>query len=240
MSWSRKGQVAAASILALIVAATVVFALVGRGPGWQPGSTKPKLMLLTSLPIVFPEGFTLKGPKSPVLDRLEEDYRVFPISVADAQSLKGRKLLLMAQPQAQPAEALVQLDNWVRNGGHVVLLADPALEWPSKRPFGDPLRPPPAYADTGLLAHWGLRLYSPAGFGLAQMQAGGRDVRTAAPGKLAATSDRCKVDDGGAEAHCRIGRGSVTIIADADFIDADRFGAANLELLTDELDRLGG
>lgn len=240
MSWSRKGQLAAASILLLIVAATVVFALVGRGPGWQPGSTKPKLMLLTSLPIVFPEGFTLKGPKSPVLDRLEEDYRVFPISVADRQSLNGRKLLLMAQPQAQPAEVLVQLDQWVRNGGHVLLLADPALEWPSKRPFGDPLRPPPAYADTGLLAHWGLRLYSPAGFGSRLLKADGQDVRTAAPGELAATSDRCKVEEGGFEGRCRVGRGSVTVIADADFIDVDRFGEANLQLLTDELDRLGG
>lgn len=239
MTWPRKGQLAAASILSLIVAATVGFALVGRGPGWQPGSTKPKLMLLTSLPIVFPEGFTLKGPKSPVLDRLEEDYRVFPISVADGQSLKGRDLLLMAQPQAQPAEALVQLDQWVRKGGHVLLLADPALEWPSKRPFGDPLRPPPAYADTGLLAHWGLRLYSPAGFGSTLIEADGRDVRTAAPGRLAAISDRCKVEEGGFEARCRIGRGSATVIADADFIDVDRFGDANLQLLTDELDRLG-
>ena len=62
----------------------------------------------------------------------------------------------MAQPLAQPAEDLVALDDWVRGGGRVLLLADPMLEWPSKRPLGDPLRPPPMFMDTGLLAHWGL------------------------------------------------------------------------------------
>ena len=54
----------------------------------------------------------------------------------------------MVQPQAQPAAVLVELDQWVRGGGHVLLLADPALEWPSERPFGDPLRPPLAYPET--------------------------------------------------------------------------------------------
>ena len=56
---------------------------------------------------------------------------------------------------------LVELDQWVRGGGRLLLLADPMLEWPSERPLGDRLRPPPAFADTGLLAHWGLRLERP-------------------------------------------------------------------------------
>ena len=69
----------------------------------------------------------------------------------------------MAHPLAQPAEDLVALDLWVRRGGRVLLLADPMLEWPSKRPLGDPLRPPTMFMDTGLLAHWGLRLNAPDG-----------------------------------------------------------------------------
>ena len=238
MTWSRKGQLAAASIIALIVAIGALFAIAGRGPGWHPSASRPQLLLLTSLPIVFPEGFTLKGPKSPVLERLEEDFRVFPISVADRSSLRGHKILLMAQPQAQPASVLVQLDQWVRGGGKVLLLADPALEWPSERPFGDPLRPPPAFADTGLLAHWGLRLYAPAGFGVASVDAGGHHIRTAAPGALAATSPDCTVDSGGLEARCRIGRGTAIVVADADFLDSDRFGSTNLDLLMSELDAL--
>lgn len=233
------GQAAAVWIVVLIVAIGIVFALIGRGPGWKPNpSSRPRLLLLTSLPIIFPEGFTLKGTKSPVLKKLEDDFRVYPISVADRASLRGNRLLLMVQPQAQPAAVLVQLDQWVRGGGHVLLLADPALEWPSERPFGDPLRPPPAFADTGLLAHWGLRLYAPAAFGSKSVKAGGRELQTAAPGELAATSPDCAVEDGGLEAHCKVGDGTATVIADADFIDSDRFGDSGLDLLTDELKRL--
>ena len=74
------------------------------------------------------------------------------------RALKARRLLLMAHPRAQPAEVLVELDQWVRGGGQLLLLADPRLDWHSERPLGDRLRPPPAFADTGLLGHWGLRL----------------------------------------------------------------------------------
>ena len=78
-----------------------------------------------------------------------------PISVTDGAELAKGRLLLMAHPLAQTAENLVALDAWVRRGGRVLLLADPMLEWPSKRPLGDPLRPPPMFADTGLLAPLG-------------------------------------------------------------------------------------
>jgi hypothetical protein len=65
-------------------------------------------------------------------------------------------LLLAAQPQALTAERLVALDKWVRDGGRLVLLADPLLRFDSSRPLGDRFRPPLRYPDTGLLAHWGL------------------------------------------------------------------------------------
>jgi ABC-type uncharacterized transport system involved in gliding motility auxiliary subunit len=84
-----------------------------------------------------------------------------PISVPTPRAWQRARLLLMAHPLAQPAEALVALDAWVRGGGRLLLLADPMLEWPSERPLGDPLRPPPMFADTGLLKHWGLRLDAP-------------------------------------------------------------------------------
>ena len=114
------------------------------------------LLLLTSLPLMFGEDFSLQDSGSPALDALETRYRVVPISVTDPAELAKGRLLLMAHPLAQPAEDLVALDQWVRRGGRVLLLADPMLEWPSKRPLGDPLRPPPMFMDTGLLAHWGL------------------------------------------------------------------------------------
>jgi hypothetical protein len=141
----------------------------------------------------------------------------------------------MAHPRAQPAEVLVELDRWVRGGGHVLVLADPRLDWPSERPLGDLLRPPPAFADTGLLAHWGLKLSGPMAEGLSERMVGGINVTTSSPGQL--DSQSCKII-GGFLARCRIGNGEATVIADADFIDANNHGADNLTLLMAELDRL--
>ena len=204
---------------------------------------KHTLAVLTSLPLLFGEGFTLEGG-SATLTRLEARYRVVPVAVADAASLKGQRLLLMAHPRAQPAEVLVDLDAWVRRGGRVVLLADPKLDWHSERPLGDRLRPPPDFADTGLLAHWGLRLDGPIVDGPHTATSGGYTVMTASPGMLTSASSGCEVEPGGLVARCRIGRGAVTVIADADFLNVAGEGALdgptgrNLDLLMAELSRV--
>ncbi|MEO7787123.1 MAG: DUF4350 domain-containing protein [Sphingomicrobium sp.] len=198
----------------------------------RPPAERPGLLLLTSLPLFFGEGFTLGGGGSPALTRLRERYRVEPIALADAGSLAGHRLLLMAHPRAQTAEALVELDAWVRGGGRVLLLADPLLEWDSARPLGDPLRPPPGFADTGLLAHWGLRLTPPARRGTVAEVVDGHLVRFDSPGtvdgsRFALAADR-RIARGA------IGKGRVTVVADADWL-ADK---DNLDLLVAELARL--
>jgi len=140
-----------AGTAALAVAAFGALAVSNRAQddlGERPPQNRPSLALLTSLPLVFGEQLSLDRSGSPALSRMEQRYKVQPIGVADAASLKGQQLLLMAHPRAQPAEALVELDQWVRSGGHVLLLADPKLDWPSERPLGDLLRPPPMFADT--------------------------------------------------------------------------------------------
>jgi len=208
-----------AAAAAVILGGAGVLALSNQShdvPGKRAPEDRPALVLLTSLPLVFGESFSLDSGGSAALSRLEQRYTVQPVGVADAASLKGQELLLMAHPRAQPAEALVELDQWVRRGGHVLLLADPRLDWPSERPLGDLLRPPPMFADTGLLSHWGLTL-SEAGL---------------------ASSGACAIADQGLIARCRIGQGSATVIADADFIDVKEPGAAGLDLLMSELDRL--
>jgi hypothetical protein len=181
----------------------------------RPPSERPELLLLTSLPIVFPESFSLDGGSTPVLQALRRRYRVVPVGVADGESLRGHQLLLMAQPRAQPAEALVELDAWVRGGGRVLLLADPSLHWPSERPLGDPLRPPLAFADTGLLAHWGLEL--------------------GAPGEVTATAGNCTVWEERLTARCAIGKGRVIVVADADFLDAPDAKSRGVALLLSQL-----
>jgi hypothetical protein len=229
----------AAAVIAVIVAAAVTIA-VGRPepgpPAPRPQGERPGLLLLTSLPLVFPDQFGLKGGGSPALTALETRYRVVPISVTDRASLSNHRFLLMAHPLAQPAEDLVALDAWVRGGGHLLLLADPSLEWPSSRPLGDPLRPPPMFMDTGLLAHWGLRLDAPDERGPREKTLGGHQILTDSPGRLIGG---CAIGEGGLVAHCRIGKGRATIIADADFLDAERLERpANLDALLDELSAL--
>ncbi len=243
MTGKRARIALAAAVMALL--AGVVLALarpVSPEFAPRPANERPELMLLTTLPILFADELTLDAPASATLEALQSRYRVVPISVTAASELANRKLLLMAQPQAQPAEALVELDAWVRAGGRVLLLADPALEWASDRPLGDLLRPPLAFADTGLLGHWGLRLDGPDGRGPASRTIDGREVRTVSAGVLTATGPACSTVAQGLVARCRLGEGRAVVIADADLLNVEAIeGAgkeANYGLLLEELERL--
>lgn len=232
-------------LIALVAAgAAILLSIKPRsdGPALQARAERPPLMLITSLPLIFGEEFGLAAGGSKALEALETRYRVMPIGITQASELRQAPMLLMAHPLAQPAEALVDLDHWVRSGGRVLILADPALAWPSERPLSDRLRPPPAYADTGLLAHWGLTLHAPDSAGPSNQEVDGRTIRSLSTGRLEANDDRCNLAADGLIARCAIGDGKATVIADADFLDADRIeGAdpdANFALLLDELDRI--
>jgi len=229
---------AAAFLGAGLIAAAGLAYVAEREQAPPVASAKPTLMLLTTLPLVFGEQFGLEGGGSPALKALETRYTVNTVGVADSATLKQGRLLLMAHPLAQPAEALVDVDRWVRGGGRLLLLADPLLEWPSERPLGDTLRPPPAFADTGLLRHWGLRLDAPEERGPMSRRLGGFEVLTNSPGALVG---RCPVSRDGLVGRCRIGKGEATIVADADFLnveDLDGPTDKNLDALLAELSAL--
>jgi hypothetical protein len=224
--------------LALTALATAFLNREPEGPALRPAAQRPVLLLLTSLPLVFGEDFSLRDVGSPALKALEGRYRVMPISVAEPKELAKGKLLMMAHPLAQPAEDLVALDEWVRAGGRVMLLADPMLEWPSERPLGDSLRPPPMFMDTGLLAHWGLRLDAPDRRGPKMETLAGFEVATVSPGELAG---QCRIGADALVAHCSIGKGRATVIADADLLDLPNLGNAgrqNMDAILTELGRL--
>jgi hypothetical protein len=206
--------------LALVAASAGGVALVSQREAVP--KERPRLALLTSLPLLFGEHFALDAPKNAAVARIERAFAIVPIATADAASLKRHSLLLMAHPRAQPAEVLVELDAWVRRGGQVVLLADPLLKWESNRTLGDRLRPPPDFADTGLLGHWGLQLA----------------IDETGEGVLRATGARCALRERGLVARCRVGRGSASVIADADFLMAGGADArARLDLMMAELSR---
>jgi len=222
MSGAR-GRALLVALIAVASAAALAFVTTGREPKPlppRPTGERPNLLLLTSLPLIFGEDFSLSGGSS-ALKRLEVRYRVIPISVTSPSELAKGRLLLMAQPLAQTAENLVALDDWVRGGGRLLLLADPRLEWPSNRPLGDPLRPPPMFADTGLLAHWGLRLDAPDQRGPARGSVAGYPIVTVSPGAL---YGGCTISSDRLVADCRVGKGRAVVVADADFVRTDHLG----------------
>lgn len=226
--------------IALITAVALAFILFSKAaaPSARPPEQRPPLLLLTSLPLVFGEDFAVQGNGSPALKALETRYGVVPISVSDPAELARGRLLLMAQPHAQRPEDLVALDRWVRDGGRVLLLADPALDWPSARPLGDRLRPPPMFVDTGLLGHWGLRLDAPDERGPKRAKLGGYDVLTTSPGLLFGS---CAISRDRLLARCEIGKGRATVVADADLLNVDQLGPGaqhNLDSVLNELARL--
>lgn len=239
MTRERRGALVVLMIV-LAAAGALAFVMAGRKPAPPPppAAQRPSLLLLTSLPLLFGEDFSLQGGGSPVLKALEARYRVVPISVTSNADLAKGRLLLLAHPLAQTPEDLVALDRWVRKGGRVLLLADPMLEWPSKRPLGDPLRPPPMFADTGLLRHWGLRLDAPEERGPKLRKVGRYDVLTASPGTLVG---KCAISKDRLIAHCAIGKGKATVVADADVLDVQSLDGPtqdNLDAVISELSAL--
>ena len=214
--------------MSLRLAALALLAAVSCREGAAPGD-RPELHLLTSLPLLFGEQFSLDGERPAVAQWLEQRYRLTAIDLP-SQLLPGATLL-MIQPRALPAEELVALDDWVRRGGRLLLLADPRLEWPSERPLGDPLRPPPMFSDTGLLGHWGLTLEAPERTGPVTISG----VTYRSPGMLRATGAQCDVAQD-VSARCRIGRGRAVVVADADWL-AGQSNHDSLGALIDSLAR---
>lgn len=219
-----------------------------RGEAVPAESVKPTLYVLTSLPLLFDEGFGLGPATAPAAKFLRARYDLKPIDLPS--QLPTGAMLLAAQPRALPAEELVALDAWVRGGGKLLLLADPMLRWTSARPFGDRLRPPVQYPDTGLLSHWGLRLDAPDQTLFDQtairqpIRVGNILIGSSDPGTLVLVDQRgCGLRAGGALADCAIGNGRATIIADADFLnvgdgEVSPGNEENLPFLESELDQL--
>lgn len=215
-----------------------------HSPGEEAkAGSRRDVALLTSLPLVLGEGFSLEPARHPLTQALE---RRFAVTLVDGpEKLPPAGLLLAIQPQALTAERLVALDRWVREGGRILLLADPRLAWESARPLGDVGRPPVAFPDTGLLTRWGLRLDAPDEEGPAARTLAGGEVLTESPGSLhALPGSTCDTAGDRFVARCTLGRGQAIVVADADFVQASESSGAdgptgrNYEALVAELGAL--
>jgi hypothetical protein len=205
---------------------------------------RPRVTLLTALPLVWGEGDAAdvlagRTGRSETLKAMDGRLDIHPIDTLSADTL-GRDVAMIAQPRRLTPQELVAFDKWVRAGGRAMIFADPELVWPSRYAPGDNRRAPPVTLLDPLFAHWGVvlgdsdhveRVFKP----------GGAPVTVLAAGKWTGP----KACSGGATfvLDCRIGKGRVILVGDADVLDARLWaarGAANPAWVAQRLSELSG
>lgn len=225
--FGRNGLVAAG----LIIGAALLLSPVMRAyerivmASHDPGEAgeRPALLLMTGLPIIWGEAGPFDPASRPAAayQALQREFRIRPLDVIAPETLGRDQLMLLAQPRALTPAELVALDGWVRSGGRVLILTDPALSWPSRLPLGDVRRPPAIGLLGPLLDHWGLRLEAVQGAaqGPRQVRSGGapRRLMLGTAGRFVATKPQCRTAADWL-ADCRIGRGRALLVADADLM----------------------
>lgn len=152
--------------------------------------------------------------------KMIEDIAKLPHSKVDA--------LVMVQPRLLSPDEHVALDTWVRSGGRAIIFADPALQWPSKHPAGDPRHPLFTSMLGPLLKHWGLKLALPINGeeADASVSVGDQRIGTSAHGIWVTTADTaaasCQITPSRLLAQCRVGKGMAIVFADADMLSDER------------------
>ena len=205
---------------------------------------RPRVTLMTALPLVWGEGDAAdivqgRTGRSETLKRLERTFDVRAIDTLSATTL-GRNVAIVAQPRRLTPTELVAFDKWVRSGGRVMIFADPELVWPSRYPPGDNRRAPPVELLDPLLTHWGIAL------GDSDRQERVISVNNVAVRLLAAgawTGPKTCTVVVPEMLDCRIGKGRVLLVGDADLLDARLWAgreADNAGWVVDQLQMLDG
>lgn len=207
------------------------------------GGPKPSLGLMTTLPLQWSEGgieadLAEDAEPHPAFARLSRQYDIRPIDDFAALTPKSMPLLLLAQPRALAPSELARLDNWVRQGGRVLILADPALQWGSLYPLGDKRRPLFTSMLSPLFTHWGIELVLPMvdEVPAAIRSMGKLTIRTQTPGEwLPKRNDGkspCAISAKGLVADCKMGKGRAVLVADADILDTAFWEGQGMRMIT--------
>ena len=216
--------------------------------GWvvlsRPAEPKHPIGLFTSLPIIWGEGgglddllVTNRTPHR-VKAALSALGPVVPLDTLERLG-PGLKRLVIAQPRPLSPAENVALDNWVRGGGLLLLLADPMLTAHSAFAVGDPRRPQDVVLLSPILARWGLELTFDEGqpAGLRTVAVSGPAIPVDLAGAWRTAGAGCRLEGGGLLAICRIGRGQVVALADAEVLSAEDPEAVRAPALASLLQR---
>ncbi len=204
---------------------------------------KPVVLMMTTLPLQWSEGgieadLAEDAAPHPAFAHLRQQYDLQAIDDLRTLPEKPGQMLLLAQPRALQPSELVRLDDWVRAGGHVLILADPALQWGSLYPLGDKRRPLFTSMLSPLFTHWGLELVLPMTDEkpMAIRKIGPFHIRTQTPGEWLPRTDTgttsCDIFAQGLAADCRLGKGRALLVADADVLDTRYWEGQGMRMIT--------
>jgi hypothetical protein len=134
--------------------------------------------------------------------------------------LAGLTRLAVIQPRGLSPADNVALDGWVRGGGRLLLVLDPALTGEYDLPLGDPRRPVESALIPPVVARWGMavRFDEEQDAALRTQPLGAAVLPLVLAGEVAIIDPgaaQCTLMAGGAAARCAVGKGRVTLIADA-------------------------
>lgn len=230
INWKDAGLRKRLAVGTLLVLGLVLLLSALRYVRPETQSAKPSLGLMTTLPLQWSEGgieadLAAEAKAHPVYSRLQAQYDIRPLDAFDTLDKNPLSLMLLAQPRALGPAELVKLDSWVRNGGRLLILADPALQWGSLYPIGDKRRPLFTSLLSPLFSHWGLELVLPMTDEQAVVlrEVNGLSIRTQTPGewlpKTGKASAACAIASHRMLADCRVGKGRALLVADADLLD---------------------
>jgi len=250
------------AILTVLAAALLALAGCSAAPAATAPEQRPALGLMTSLPIYWQEDASLAdiaaGRAAPPWQRraIETRFTLVPLDTLtpvpalspdapEVDPLAGLTRLAVIQPRGLAPADNVALDNWVRGGGRLLLVLDPALTGHYAAPLGDPRRPVDAALIPPVVERWGLAV----AFDAAQADTvkaaplGEGTLPLALAGRITITDPaaaRCTLLAGDAAARCSVGKGTVMLLADATLFEhpelAGEEGEALLALLAEAFD----
>jgi hypothetical protein len=224
-------QVFSAAALAMLVACA------GESAPPPPDQTRSSLGLMTSLPLYWPLDANFAALVSGNADMpwqrsvLESRYELVLLDTltpipgqlpdeAETDPLAGLLRLAIIQPRGLSPADNVALDNWVRGGGLLFLALDPALTGDYDLALGDPRRPVNTALIPPVVARWGLAVAFDDNQDIAvrEVRMGTGAIALALPGDIVlrgGAKKSCRLEAGGALVRCRVGKGMVTLLADA-------------------------
>jgi hypothetical protein len=237
-------------LAALVLAATLLGGC-GQDPAQSAAQARPRLGLMTSLPLYWPQAASLSelatGRAAPPWQRLviETRFELVPLDTLspvpallpdqpESDPLAGLDRLAVIQPRGISPADNVALDNWVRRGGRLLLVLDPMLTGDYLAPLGDPRRPVDSALVPPVVRRWGLSIGYPAHTAgqaapTAATLPGGVRVPLADSGvieRLPGAGEICTFN-AAALAICRIGKGQVVLLADAGLFEHPELAGAD-------------